>query len=94
MNEMQQILEAIKRIEKNQESIRAEMATKADLQNVKEELTTKIDAVKADTEAIRASLEVGTGSFIDDIEYLQHKIFKLEQRAEKLEQASRPARKT
>ena len=92
MNEMQQILEAIKRLEKGQESIIAVMATKTDLQNVKEELTIKIEAVKADTEAIRASLEVGAGSLSDDIKYLQLKIFKLEQETEQLKQASHTAK--
>ena len=91
MNDTQQILEAIKdveirlaarldNLEDGQKSIRAEMATKADLQNTKKELTAKIDAVKEDTEAIKASLDVGSGSLLEDIKHLYYKIGKIEQK--------------
>ena len=111
MNEMQQILDYLKKLDERMSSLehthklaQASVVTrlsviengqesiKTELHNTRKELTAKIEAVKTDTEAIRASLEVGTGSFIDDIKYLQHKIFKLEQRAEKLEQASHTAK--
>jgi hypothetical protein len=89
MNETQQILNAIRDVEirlmarldsleDGQKSIRSEMATKADLQSTRKELTAKIDAVKADTEAIRASLDTGTGSLYDDIKFLYYKVGKIE----------------
>ena len=63
MNEMQQILEAIKRLEKGQESIRAEMATKSELAT----LNKKFDSMQSDITAIKKTVtkidnKVETGS--------------------------------
>jgi uncharacterized protein YhaN len=92
MTEMQQILNKLEELEKGQKQIVTRLDTietgqesiKTELHDTKKELTTKIDAVKEDTEAIRASLDIGTGSLSDNIYYLQHKLFNLEKEVDKL----------
>jgi phosphoribosylformimino-5-aminoimidazole carboxamide ribonucleotide (ProFAR) isomerase len=63
---LEKVVETQEALAKGQESIRAEMATKVDLQNAKEVLTTKIDAMQKDITTIKANVEVGSGLSSDE----------------------------
>jgi hypothetical protein len=74
MTEIQQMLKYLEKIEKGQESIRAEMATKTDVAT----LNTKLDTMQEDITAIRASLDVSSSLSSDEENVLKARLTALE----------------
>ena len=62
MNEMQKILKSIQKLEKGQESIRAEMVTKTEIVT----LNKKVDAMQKDITVIRENTDVGSNTLSED----------------------------
>lgn len=85
MTETQQILEALKRLEKGQKSIRSEMATKAELYQSHEALASKLDTMQSDITTmqkditkIRENTEVGTNQQSDEENALKIRVTRIE----------------